>query len=146
MASAQPRSIPSATEFIRTVPASFFLRWPHAARGGVCTIAGTADKTVNGNERSDGTAVAGDRGRRSRAHLYAPAFLSASSGQEEDGQNDCPNDAPAKPSNIWVSRLQFEDFLVDHHEYDFRLSLAPVPKRFMPIQLDPDQGETFSSL
>jgi hypothetical protein len=85
-------------------------------------------------------------GRLGMAHLDAPAFLSAPPRQEEDGQNDCPNDAPAKPSDIWVSRLPFEDFLVDRHEYDFRLSLLTILKRFMPIQLDPDQGETFSSL
>jgi hypothetical protein len=43
------------------------------------------------------------------------AFLSAPPGPEQDCRNDRPNDAPADPRDVWVSRLPFEDFLMDGH-------------------------------
>jgi hypothetical protein len=43
------------------------------------------------------------------------AFLSAPPRPEQDSQNDRPNDAPADPSDVWVSRLPFEDLFMDSH-------------------------------
>ena len=43
------------------------------------------------------------------------SFLSAPPGPEQECQNDRPNDAPADPRDVWVSRLPFEDFLMDGH-------------------------------
>jgi hypothetical protein len=43
------------------------------------------------------------------------AFLSASPGPEHDCQDDRPNDAPTDPRDVWVSRLPFEDLLMDGH-------------------------------
>jgi len=45
----------------------------------------------------------------------APAFLPAPPGPEQDCQNDRPNNAPADPRDVWVSRLPFEDLLMDGH-------------------------------
>ena len=59
---------------------------------------------------------------REEAEHAEPFLLSAPSRPEEGDQNDCPNYTPADPSNIWVSRLPFEEFLVDGHECDFRLA------------------------
>ena len=43
------------------------------------------------------------------------AFLSAPPRPEQDCKNDQPNDAPANPCDVRVSRLPFEDFLMDAH-------------------------------
>jgi hypothetical protein len=61
--------------------------------------------------------VVGNNALPPRVALDRPlaAFLSAPPGPEQDCQNDRPNDAPGDPRDVWVSRLPFEDFLMDGH-------------------------------
>ena len=51
----------------------------------------------------------------SHSAVSLASFLCAPPGPEQDCQNDRPNDAPTDPRDVWVSRLPFEDFLMDGH-------------------------------
>jgi hypothetical protein len=81
------------------------------------------------------------------------AFLSAPAGPEQDCQNDRPNDAPADPRDVWVSRLPFENRLMDGHYCNAlprRVPLEPPLSRsdtspgydFVNSELDESIGRT----
>jgi hypothetical protein len=54
-------------------------------------------------------------GRPTSASVSLTAFLSTPPGPDQDCEDDRPHDAPADPRDVRVSRLPFEDFLMDGH-------------------------------
>jgi hypothetical protein len=59
------------------------------------------------------------------ARIYVKATqLSALPWPDQDCQNDRPNNTPADPRDVRVSRLRFQDFLVNHRHVLTLLSLV----------------------